>query len=90
MNYIEQNKLQHEKDLVRVKHTLEGLNTYWLQRPYLRLGQIVSNSWHSLPEYKQNPEPEIQDVFYMSDEKFLTGLQKLEDNERKSKESSQS
>ena len=60
---------------------LERLRDYWYDRPYLRLSQIVSNAWYIHPDYEKNPEPEIQDVFYLTDEKFLEGLELLVKNE---------
>lgn len=84
MTYEEKYKLQQEKDLERVKHTLEALSAYWLQRPQLRLAQLVSNAWYTLPEHKRNPEPEISDIFYLTDDRLLAGLSKLEENERES------
>jgi hypothetical protein len=82
MTYEEKHKLQHEKDTERVTHTLAALTAYWMQRPHLRLAQLVSNAWHTLPEYTQNPEPEISDIFYLPDDRLLVGLLKLEENER--------
>lgn len=84
MNHEEKDKIQREKDTERVIHTLGVLTAYWLQRPYLRLGQIVSNAWHTLPEYTKNPEPEIADIFYLPDNRLTEGLSKLEDLERES------
>lgn len=81
MTHEEKNKLQREKDIVRVKETLDALSTYWLQRPYLRLGQLVSNAFYILPEYTKNPEPEIADVFFLPDSRLLEGLSKLVENE---------
>lgn len=84
MNHEEKDKIQREKDTERVIHTLGVLTAYWLQRPHLRLGQIVSNAWHTLPEYTKNPEPEIADIFYLPDNRLTEGLSKLEDLERES------
>ena len=56
---------------------IQALLEYWKDRPYLRLGQIVSNAFRAHPSYKRNPEPEIQDVFYMPDKHFLEGLDLL-------------
>ena len=71
-----------------VDYTLEKLREYWIKYPYLRLAQIVSNAWHKHPDYRRNPEPDIQDVFYFTDEKFLESLKLLE-NESKDQGSSQ-
>lgn len=53
------------------------MRTYWEIYPELRLGQIVSNAFRVHPSYKRNPEPEIQDIFYMSNTHFLEGLELL-------------
>jgi hypothetical protein len=85
MTYEEKNKLQREKDIERVKEALIVLQAYWLERPYLRLGQLVMNAFHVLPEYTKNPEPETADVFYLPDNRLLEGLSKLVEQERESK-----
>jgi hypothetical protein len=84
VTHEEKYKLQQEKDTERVIHTIGFLTSYWLQRPYLRLGQLVSNAWHTLPEYTKNPEPEIADIYYLPDDRLVEGLLKLEDLERES------
>lgn len=71
---------QEKKDLDRLlqmAETIHNLAAYWEEHPYLRLCQIVSNAWQSHPDYKRNPEPDIQDIFYFSDNKFLEGLEIL-------------
>ena len=75
---MENKKLER---IVHIAKLLDTLSEYWLDRPYMRLSQIVSNAWHIHPDYKKNPEPEIQDVFYFTDEKFLEGLELLIKNE---------
>jgi hypothetical protein len=85
MSYSEKYKMQQEKDLARVKAMLESLSSYWMQRPYLRLGQIVSNAWRILPEYKSNPEPELSDIYYLNDDRLQEGLVKLESMESEPK-----
>ena len=67
--------------------TIKALLDYWSVRPYLRLGQIVSNAFRVHPDYKRNPEPEIQDIFYMSDKHFLEGLELLSKMCNESKDS---
>jgi hypothetical protein len=62
---------------------LDKLNVYWYNRPELRLAQIVSNAWRIHPDYKRNPEPDINDVYYFTDAKFLESLELLEKNESK-------
>lgn len=47
---------------------------YWEMHPELRFCQIVSNAWQSHPDYKRDPEPDIQDIFYFTDKKFIEGL----------------
>jgi len=78
-NYITRNILDILKDngLCNMYVVLYNLQDYWEKHPQLRLAQIVSNAWHKHPSYKQNPEPDIQDVFYFTDAKFLEGLQLL-------------
>ena len=71
-----------------IDQTLEELRKYWRSRPYLRLAQIVSNAWQMHPDYKRDPEPDIKDIYYFTDSKFLEGLQLLIDNEPKSTDSS--
>jgi hypothetical protein len=78
--------MDEAKDLARVKSTLEILQEYWLQRPYLRLGQIVSNAWRVLPEYSRNPEPEINDIYYLPDNRITDGLSQLKELERLERE----
>lgn len=68
---------------------LYKLMRYWEERPYLRLCQIVSNAFRVHPSYKRNPEPDINDIYYMEDYKFFEGLELLEKNESKSKGTTQ-
>ena len=73
-----------------VNNVIEKLHSYWLKYPYLRLAQIVSNAWRKHPDYRKNPEPDIQDVFYFTDAKFLEALELLENpNESKDQRSSE-
>jgi len=65
------------------------LGRYWHKHPELRLAQIVSNAWRIHPEYRQNPEPDIQDIFYLSDSKFLEGLELLTKDEPEDQGSTQ-
>jgi len=69
------------------KQVLQALQTYWETRPELRFGQIVSNAFRVHPSYRRNPEPEIQDVFYMSNTHFLEGLELLSKMCNESKDS---
>ena len=57
----------------------KALIDYWEKNPHLRLGQIVVNAWRVTPAYKNNPEPEISDMFYISDTALLEGIEKLEE-----------
>ena len=66
-----------------IENMLAKLKAYWLNRPYLRLAQIVSNAWHIHPTYKKNPEPAVEDVFYFEDKHFLESLELLSNNESK-------
>jgi len=59
----------------KVDETLKALEEYWRERPYLRLGQIVYNAWRVQSRAES-------DVFYMSDDTFLKGLQLLGENEK--------
>lgn len=77
------------RNLYNVDCTLADLREYWLKRPHLRLGQIVSNSWRIHPDYKRNPEPEINDIYYLTDGKFREGLLELIENESKDQRSSE-
>jgi hypothetical protein len=79
-------KIERAASIARLTHTLY---TYWSVRPHLRLAQIVSNAWRIHPDYKKNPEPEIQDVYYFTDKKFLEGLKLLQENESKDSRTSQ-
>jgi hypothetical protein len=65
--------------VIEIHHTMNVLSTYWVNNPHLRLGQILSNAWRIHPNYKNNPEPEINDIFYLADAKFLEGLKILEE-----------
>jgi hypothetical protein len=58
----------------QIAEILYCLKEYWEKHPYLRLCQIVSNAWQSHPDYKRDPEPDIQDIFYFTDKKFIEGL----------------
>ena len=78
-----------ENELCSHHVVLYLLEKYWTKHPYLRLAQIVSNAWHVHPDYKKNPEPDIQDVFYLTDIKFLEGLKLLIENESKDQGSSE-
>lgn len=84
MTYAEKDKLQREKDIERVTEMLIVLRAYWLERPYLRLGQLVMNAFYVLPEYTKNPEPETADVFFLPDNRLMEGLSKLVEGERES------
>ena len=77
------------KNLQDVDRVLAKLREYWVERPYLRLAQIVSNAWQIHPDYKRNPEPEINDVFYFTNNKFIEGLELLKENESKDQRSSE-
>ena len=77
------------KNLQDVDRVLANLRDYWVERPYLRLAQIVSNAWQIHPDYKRNPEPEINDVFYFTNNKFIEGLELLKENESKDQRSSE-
>ena len=77
------------KNLQDVDRVLARLREYWVERPYLRLAQIVSNAWQIHPDYKRNPEPEINDVFYFTNNKFIEGLELLKENESKDQRSSE-
>ena len=66
-----------------------GLMRYWEDRPHLRLCQIVSNAFRIHPKYRRNPEPEINDIFYMEDHEFLEALELLKQNESQSKRTTQ-
>lgn len=78
MNNEYEAQLSRLRALANVDDMLEKLKSYWTSHPYLRLGQIVSNAWRIHPDYRKNPEPDIQDVFYLSDAKFIEGLKLLE------------
>jgi len=73
----------------RITKLLSKLEEYWQARPYLRLAQIISNAWRTHPDYRKNPEPDIQDVFYFTDAKFLEGLELLTKDEPKDQGSTQ-
>ena len=75
---------------IYIAKLLDTLSEYWYKYPELRLAQIVSNAWQIHPGYKVNPEPEIRDVFYFTDSKFLEGLELLKANESKDQRSSES
>lgn len=62
----------------------QKLSEYWQAHPHLRLGQIVVNAWRATLAYKNNPEPEISDLFYIEDAQLLQGLEKLEELNRES------
>ena len=75
------------KDLSRVESTLAELRDYWLQRPYLRLGQIVSNAYRALPEHASAPASDvIRDVYYLADDRILAGLNNLKASEKLERE----
>ena len=75
--------MKNDERQIYIAKLLDALGEYWYARPYLRLSQIVSNAWQSHPDYKKNPEPDIQDVFYFTDSKFLESLEALAKNESK-------
>jgi hypothetical protein len=81
---------KHMEALYRVDDVLQTLKEYWMAHPYLRLAQIVSNAWRVHPDYKRNPEPDINDVFYLEDSKFLEGLKLLQENESEDKRTTES
>ena len=65
---------KEESRLFEIHNIINELKDYWTARPYLRLGQIVSNAWQVHPSYRANPEPEISDIFYLNDARFVEGL----------------
>lgn len=69
--------------VIEIHHTMNVLSTYWVNNPHLRLGQILSNAWRVHPDYKSNPEPEINDIFYLTDSKLLEGIKILEELQNK-------
>jgi hypothetical protein len=75
-------KEQLDREL-QIAEVIHNLTDYWEKHPYLRLCQIVTNAWHIHPDYKRNPEPDIQDIFYFTDSKFLDGLRLLDEDEPK-------
>lgn len=91
MNNIESDKEKDKRAELNESRdwTLYKLEEYWRNRPYLRLGQIISNAWQVHPDYKRNPEPEISDIFYFTNQKFIEGLRLLEENESKDQGSAQ-
>jgi uncharacterized protein YihD (DUF1040 family) len=70
--------LKQQKRQLRITEILDSLEIYWRKNPELRLAQIVSNAWHIHPSYKRDPEPDIQDVFYFTDNNFLQSLELLD------------
>jgi uncharacterized protein YihD (DUF1040 family) len=64
------------KDINRVNETLVKLQEYWLKHPYLRLGQIVYNSFITETKGKG-------DIFYFPDDSFVKGLEALEEKAKK-------
>ena len=65
-----------DKDIERVNTTLAKLQDYWLKHPYLRLGQIVYNSFMSEPNKGRG------DIFYLQDKDFVKGLKSLEEKHK--------
>lgn len=69
-----------------------SLYEYWSNHKYLRLCQIISNAYRTLPESKPKSEDTINDIFYLPDERLLVGLEnlrKLTDAQRECKKTSQ-
>jgi hypothetical protein len=67
MTNIEKDELQRLKDTVRVKETLAAIEAYWLNHPYLRLGQLIYNIW-------RNRKKCGSDLFYMPDSCIIAEL----------------
>ena len=68
-----------------VKEALALLESYWLERPHLRLGQIIVNAFRCTPNYIRNPEPEFSDLFYVPDSVLLSELATLANLSNESK-----
>jgi hypothetical protein len=75
--------MENDKRQLYIAQLLDTLGEYWYARPHLRLAQIVSNAWQMHTDYKKNPEPDIQDVFYFTDSKLFEGIELLRQNESK-------
>jgi hypothetical protein len=60
-----------------IKEALALLESYWLERPHLRLGQIIVNAFRCTSNYRRNPEPEFSDLFYVPDSVLLAELETL-------------
>ena len=78
-----------ENGLCERNVVLQLLSEYWHKNPHLRLAQIVSNAWTAHPKYRRNPEPDIQDIYYLSDDLFLEGVALLAKDEPKDQGSTQ-
>ena len=61
---------------------LYTLMRYWEKNPYLRFCQIASNAFRIHPNYKRNLEPDINDIYYMSDKDFVYALGLLEESSK--------
>ena len=72
-----------EEQAEDVEVTLYKLGKYWRERPMLRLGQIISNAWTLCDAYKQSPEPEVTDLYYIENETLMNAVQQLAKQEGK-------
>jgi hypothetical protein len=78
----------NKPDEHNVRKSLKILEDYWIQHPYLRLGQIIVNAFSRTESYKRNPEPDLDDLFYVSDELLLAVISHAIDLKNESKSSS--
>lgn len=60
------------RDPNRIKLIMEEIEEYWVQHPYLRLGQIIANCVRAY-DGRLNCDP-----FYIEDEALIIGLHKLQ------------
>jgi len=72
-----------EEQAEEVEVMLYKLGKYWKARPWLRLGQIMSNAWGLCDAYKQSPEPEVSDLYYIENDKLVAAIDQLEKQEGK-------
>jgi len=65
-----------EQQKRHIVDTLNALGKYWLARPELRLGQIISNAFRAGDNYREE-----KDLFYSEDKEIIEGLKILVKNE---------
>ena len=66
------------RDPNRIEEVILALETYWVDHPDMRLGQIICNAARAFDEEgNYGPIPDTQRIFNMEEPRLLEGLKAL-------------